>query len=359
MTPLQRQRWLAARRKGLGGSVAAAAVGRSRWVTRLMLWEDKLGMRESAETPAMHWGTLKEPIIRQEFANITGRTVEVPRQMIWHPSIAWLFVNVDGISDRCRMFEAKAASTDKGWGTPGTDEVPEEYLLQAQHGMFVTGLPVTDLAVLIGHSDFRLYEIPADRELQELLVDQEAEFWQSVVTRKIPPPQNDEDVRRRWRVGNGQSIEADVEAFSAAEELSRIVAWIDVLKELSESKKAALQRFMTENSELTAAGGQVLATWKNTAPGRKFDLDTFQGEHPDLYARYLRDGTPQRRFLLKLKASLECPQQLPALALPATTTKEPATATAITAEVSRSGRKPSRSAGSPSNSASRRKSKVA
>ena len=43
--------------------------------------------------------------------------------------------------------------------------------------MAVTGFVVADVAVLIGGSDFRLYEVPADAELQQMLVDAEAEFW--------------------------------------------------------------------------------------------------------------------------------------------------------------------------------------
>ena len=53
--------------------------------------------------------------------------------------------------------------------------------------MAVTGFPVTDVAVSIGGGPPELYEIPADPELQTLLIEAEKEFWQRVVEGNPPP----------------------------------------------------------------------------------------------------------------------------------------------------------------------------
>jgi putative phage-type endonuclease len=353
MTPSQRRKWLAERRRGIGGSDSAAAAGRSRWTTRLELYLDKVEGVEKPETPDMYFGRLKEPVIRQAFCDLTGRSLEVPRKMIWHSKYKFMLVNLDGIADGCRLFEGKAARSDQGWGPSGTDEVPEEYIFQCQHGMAVTGLEVADLAVLIGSSDFRTYEIPADRELQELLIEAEAEFW-AMVQKRIPPePMNTEDVRRRWRVSRAVQATANTELVHIAQELAYLKAIKSQAESSIDQRSAELQQFMRDAAELVDDTGELLATWKTSKAGTRFDLENFKADNPDLYAQYLRDSEPKRPFLLKVKASVPCPQ-LPLNPL----TIESTAKETKKSEVSSSDPKAKPSAPSPSSKGSRRKSKA-
>jgi putative phage-type endonuclease len=300
--PADRQQWLAERRKGIGGSDSAAAVGLSKWTTRLELFLDKRGELEKHETPQMRWGTALEQPIRQEYCNQTGAEVLIPDAIYQHPDHKFALVNLDGIViNRERIFEAKTARSGEGWGEPGTDEVPAEYLLQAQHGMAITGLPATDIAVLIAGSDFRIYVVEADPQLQSMLLRQEAEFWDMVEQNTPPEPTTLEDVKLRWRVAQaGVSVEADDMLAAAAVGLR---SWKDTLKAVVAKKdalEAQLQSAMKDAAELTW-GGETLATWKNVNAAPRFDMDRFKREQPDLYQQYLREASPRRMFLLKVK----------------------------------------------------------
>jgi putative phage-type endonuclease len=204
MTPEQRQAWLAERRTGIGGSDAAAACGLSKWKTPLELWLDKRGELETAESEPMKWGNLLEPVVRQEYCNRTGRTVVVPPGIIRHPTVQFALMTPDGIADESRVLQVKTARTSDGWGEPGSSDIPLEYILQTQHEMFVTRLPVADVAVLVGGSDFRIYVVEADSELQSLMLDKEAAFWRLVRDGEPPDVINHEDVKRRWRVSTGE-----------------------------------------------------------------------------------------------------------------------------------------------------------
>ena len=74
---MSREEWLALRMHGLGGSDAAAACGMSKWKSPLMLWLEKTGKQASqAAGEAAYWGTIMEPILRNEFAKRTGLKVE-------------------------------------------------------------------------------------------------------------------------------------------------------------------------------------------------------------------------------------------------------------------------------------------
>ena len=299
-----RQSWLAARRQGIGGSDAAAAVGLSKWRTPLELYLDKRGELEVTETEPMRWGTLLEPVVRQEYANRTGREVHCPGVILRHPRVTFALLNPDGIVPGERLYEGKTARTAEGWGEPGSADIPQEYLLQVQHGLFVTGLPVADVAVLIGGNDFRVYEVPADAELQEMLIDREAEFWRHVEEGTPPEPLNREDVKRRWQISSGAAIRAQQDTVALVKQLSRAKQLAKAVEERIDELAATIQEEMGEAAELQSPEGKTLATWKNITINPRFDLERFKAEQPDLFRQYLKPAAPQRRFLLAKAANV-------------------------------------------------------
>ena len=171
-----RAQWLAQRRLGIGGSDAAAVLGLSKWKTPLALWQEKSGQApdDDSDSEPMLCGRVLEPVIRQQYAQRTGRTVRLPEQILAHPQHNWMLANIDGITECGRIVEIKTARTGADWGEAGTDQIPQAYLLQVQHYMAVTGCAVADIAVLIGGADYRMYEVQADAELQAMLIDAEA-----------------------------------------------------------------------------------------------------------------------------------------------------------------------------------------
>lgn len=298
MTPDERKAWLAERRTGIGGSDSAAACGMSKWKTPLELFLDKRGEFETPENEAMRWGSLLEPVVRQEYADRTGRSVEVPRGIVRHPKTGFMILTADGIADGRRLYEGKTARASEGWGEEGSGDIPVEYVFQVQHGMYVTGLPIADVAVLIGGSDFRIYTLDADTEFQSMLVDAEAAFWRCVETASPPEVQNAEDVKRRWRVSTGTKIAATEAIAKAVETLAEIKAAIKMCEKHEEEIAAEVQRFMADAAELTHAG-KPIATWKNINASPHFDLKRFRDERPDIHKQYLNEPKPQRKFLLK------------------------------------------------------------
>lgn len=314
MTPEERKAWLAERRTGIGGSDAAPAVGMSKYKTRLELYLDKRGELETTETEPMRWGNLLEPVVRQEYANRTGNSVTVPPGIIRHPSTAFAIVTADGIvNDGQRLYEGKTARTAEGWGEPGSGDVPQEYFLQCQHGLYVTGLPIADVAVLIGGSDFRIYHVEADAELQAMLIEQEAAFWNCVQRAEPPEPTTAEDVKRRWRICRGTTLTVDSESTiaSACQRLADIKQLQKLADSAVEELTVMVQATMGDAAEIATSNGDLLATWKNIKASARFDLERFREEQPELYQSYLREAQPQRRFLLKVKGDPSCQLPLP------------------------------------------------
>lgn len=294
-----RSAWLEERRRGIGGSDVAAILGMSKYKTPLQVYLEKIG--EADETPdneAMLWGRVLEPVIRQQYAERTGRAVRVPEKIIYHRDHEFMLANLDGFTDDGRVVEIKTARFGDDWGEPGTDQVPVPYLLQVQHYMAVTGLAVADVAVLIGGSDFRLYEVPADKDLHELIIAKEASFWGMVKAGVAPDPVTAADAQVMFRAQAGLSVEAGFDAYEAIGQLAGIRAKIKDLEQQEEQAMAIVMKSMGQAEALTW-NGKTLATWKESKPRQTFDAKSFQQAHPELYAQFVSTGSPSRRFLLK------------------------------------------------------------
>ena len=255
------------RRSGLGGSDAAAALGISPYQTPYDLWEQKTGLAPPLEqTEPMLWGKLLEDIVRQEYARRTGVEVIYRKGLIRHPVRAWQFVHLDGEigRDGRAILEVKTARTGEGWGEPDTSEIPLHYLAQVHHSLMVTGAEICDVAALIGGNDFRLYRVERDIEIEQQLIEQEAAFWETVTRAEPPPPSNLHDAVRRWgHIATGGFV-------VAGETEERAIAILrrgrELQKELAAAEEAAkltiTEALRDRGSNLVAASGELLATWK-------------------------------------------------------------------------------------------------
>lgn len=296
-----RETWLAERKTGLGGSDAAAVCGQSEWRTPLAVYLSKTGEEpDSDQTPDQYRGTLLEPAVRQMYADATGLIVETPRGIIRHPKLAFILGSLDGIASGRRVVDFKTARSRRGWGEPGTDEVPTDYLYQTQHYMAVTGLPVADVAVLFGSFDFEIYTVEADAEFQEMMLAAELEFWRRVQEREPPEPSDARDALRLYPSARvGVRVTATNEIAAMCGELQQVKYKLQTLEDLEDTLAANIKAHIGAADTLCGGDGKQLATWKNTKGRTRFDTDAFRNDHPELFNKYLRDGNPSRRFLLK------------------------------------------------------------
>ena len=290
--------WHAARATGIGGSDAAAVAGLSPWSTPLDVYYDKIGESENIETPEMRRGTLLEPVVRQMYCDETGYTVEVP-DLIRHPVHEFAIVHLDGIVlDQNCIWEGKTARDRRGWGEPGSNEVPVVYLAQAQHGMMVARLPRTDITVMFGDFETVTYHVEVDLEFQDLLLEHETAFWACVQKRIPPEPITAADVQRRWPISQPIGKPASAEYVNMVARVSLIKDFIKKLEAVQETTEAEIKREMEEVEALTL-GDEQIVTWKTAKGAMRFDKKRFEKEQPELYGQYLTQSAPSRRFLVK------------------------------------------------------------
>ena len=95
---LPREQWLEYRRKGIGGSDAAAVLGISPFRTGRDLYYDKLNIVTADD--AENWvqlevGTLLEPLVAKIFAHKTGYKIYRRPFMFQHPLYPWMLADLD------------------------------------------------------------------------------------------------------------------------------------------------------------------------------------------------------------------------------------------------------------------------
>lgn len=295
--------WLEYRKLGIGGSDASVVCGINRYKSPVELWMDKTGQLPYQEVgEAAYWGTQLESLVRNEFTKRTGIEVRKVEQLLRSVEHPFMQANLDGVCEHPEFgtcgFEAKTASAYK---TGEWDEgIPDEYQLQIQHYMAVTGYSGFYIAVLIGGNMFRWQFVKRDEELIAMLVELESAFWKRVQD-MTPPPMDGSNASAKFlaerfpdSVPKSQIALPD----EATDLLRQYDAACEQLALITEQKQQAenqLKQMLGENEVGTCC--DCIITWKNVSQER-LDSKTLKAEHPTLYKKYA-NKTSYRRFSIR------------------------------------------------------------
>jgi len=276
---------IALRRSGIASSDIAVVAGVSPYKDSrpIHLYCDKLGLSEQrVTTPEMESGNwLEEPIAQRCAAERGYDRIVHPREFwpnsvdgtLIHPDYAWIMATPDRVafkSGKCvALIECKNVGIHFAhqWGEDGGTGIPQHVRCQVNWQMFVSGIYVTDVAVLIGGNDFRKYRIEYDEELVELLLDLAEQFWFEQVQRGIPPVESAEDaieyMRRRYRQADLEPLAAPDGTEPIVEKYVRLEAEIDRLIAERDLLKGRLQGLMGRASAIIGRFGKI--SWGNRA----------------------------------------------------------------------------------------------
>lgn len=188
--------WLLLRNKGIGGSDLGIIMGYSKYKSNIELWEEKTNLKQSEfkDSPATIRGKKSEEHILKLWEAFNAERVKViiPTHSYCHSKYEWIRANFDafGVVDgeKC-IIEIKTAEVKNfnDW----RDKVPMTYYLQCLHYMLVSGLKTAWIVVgikLFGRKDISIKEYKItwnDKEI-EMILENEKEFYNQVVTKKRP-----------------------------------------------------------------------------------------------------------------------------------------------------------------------------
>ena len=295
--------WLEWRKMGIGGSDASVVCGINKYKSPVELWLNKTGQLPDTEAgEAAYWGTQLEALVKSEFTKRTGIEINPVHQLLQSEEYPFMLANLDGtcqhpIYGPC-VFEAKTSSAyrESEW----IDAIPDEYVLQVQHYLAVTGYMGAYIAVLIGGNTFRWKFIERDDELISMLIQLEEEFWDCVQS-NIPPPLDGSEASAKFlgeRFPNSIPLSKIKLPANAAVLIRQYDEACEQIDKYTAQKLEAenLLKQMIGKHEAGIIGDRVI-TWKNISQER-IDCITLKSERPKIYKKY-SNTISYRRFTVK------------------------------------------------------------
>lgn len=342
MTPPDQ--FLAERRSGIGGSDVHHLFNLEPWGCTRLLWYQKRGAEPNTaskyDSRLLMRGTRLESLVADEYCEVTGRAVTEVESAIRHPDHPELMVHVDRSIQPCIPTFAQGDDRQRAesWG-PGILEcktagrevffrikregMPDAYVLQLQHALYVTGADWGSFALLWPDGwQLLWWDVEPEPQLQASIRDEALKFWALVENGPAPDRLDPEDGRCHRCVYSGQCQGA------AMEELMRragtdtvcdatlaplVREFLDthaLQKEaegihtgVTEELKAALgDRTLVEVPGLAKIHFKANREWNTalledklpdvaTAFRTKYDLGALSKAHPELESTFKRPGT--------------------------------------------------------------------
>jgi len=314
---LNNQDFALLRAKSLGGSDVGALLGLSRYRSAVDVWMEKTGKEIAIrDSLPLRFGQFAEEFVASEYALATGLCLASHDAAVIHPEYQYMhghidrfvldgnlpLIDTDGKITASRILECKTANpfAQSEWGEAGSDQVPLSYLVQCVWYMMLTNINQTDLAVLFGNADFRIYEITRDLELEQMVLERAITFWEDHVLKDIPPPAASEsDYKTLFGKSTlGKSIEASAKTYELIKKLKSLNEQVEQYEaEISQIKQSIMGQM--QDAEILTFDGQTLATWKSPKPSLRLDAKRLTEEHPDLVHQYQVPIQNSRRLVIK------------------------------------------------------------
>ena len=290
-TEISHADWLDARRKGVGGSDAAAVCGLSRYSSALNVWLQKTGRKPATpDNEAMQWGRLLEPVVREEFSHRTSLTVKECPYILQSREHPFMIANVDGIvtekdGTKC-VLEIKKTTNSFTTAKDTEDGLPAEWFCQIQHYLAVTGLSKAYVVVLIGGNKLQWQVVDRDEETIQTLIALESHFWDFVV-RDVPPPvdaNSGDALALLYPTSTESSVVLPTEADELVAQYLEIKKAEDELKAAKAEMENKLKALLKDaESGVTPSGFSV--SWKAYSQSR-LDSAKLKAAHADIVNQF-------------------------------------------------------------------------
>ncbi len=184
--------WHALRKTGIGASEAAAACGLSDYKTPLHVYHEKTGETEQeVDNELLHVGNLMEPTVQFMFEYRTGiKSILSPMGLYRSEENPFMLATPDALLESNELGEWKTTTWRRGaeLGEQESDDIPNDWLVQAQQQMYVVGLDVCHVAVFLDIHTLKTYRVKRYEPFIENIIKKERELWERIENRDPPPP---------------------------------------------------------------------------------------------------------------------------------------------------------------------------
>jgi putative phage-type endonuclease len=312
------------RKKGIGGTDISAIVGMNPWKTPLDVWLDKTGQAEDTpDNENLWWGREMEPVLAKRYEKETGVKVYIPPVDVLPYRLTmppWYLGSPDGLIN-CNEIEMvtpvaeggvdfKTSGRPQEWGEPGTDDIPQQYIIQAEWYMGLTGAQWWDVAVLLmGFTrKFAIYRVHRDDELIGDLTEAGEKFWKDHVLTGVAPALDGsksatEYLKRKYPSNLGPMLEpTDAEILATIQSYQYARNNLKHLEREVDGYENILKALVGDFSGLQGPWGSI--TWKKSKDSEIVDwksLATSYSDYQTKINKYTTIRPGSRRWLPKFK----------------------------------------------------------
>lgn len=288
-----RAEWLEARNTGIGASDMPTLFGLT-GKSAIRLWAEKqriLEPEDLSDNEAVHWGTLLESLVAEEYERKTGRSLSHWDHLLRSLEHEWALATPDywhkeGNSPEWVPVQIKTTGAYrlKDW----KDGPPEAVRVQVHQEMLVTGASWASVGVLVGGQRFMWADVQRDESLIEQIIEKGNEFWYCIQNGVWPSFDGSEDetvaVGQMWtEVMPGEAIALPIEA----------IAWTDRIEELQ-------ARVSSDEQGIAALKNQIKACIGDHEKGLLPDGSGYSYKTVDRRGYYVEPNT--YRQLRRIKA---------------------------------------------------------
>jgi putative phage-type endonuclease len=297
--PPEREEWLRQRKRGIGGSDAAAILGLDPYRTIHDVYADKLSDSiEQTDNPHMKRGRKLERMIVSEYSETHPEDMILPGTPTSHPQYPWMLGTPDGyiVSPHVRgkgVVEVKCPAK-YAFEKIKLEGVPANYVIQMQHYLAITGLTWGRFIIFNADSwEMLVVDVEAFNGVeQDKYMEVLREFWEHHVIPQVPPakPENERVIlpkvsgliKERDDAEFAQAVEAYVQAQQYEKEAKSLV---------DSTKEAVLDAINRENGVYesddyrvyyTPVDGRVTFDRKALAASRPIDGAKLMGVLSDM-----------------------------------------------------------------------------
>ncbi|MEO1815308.1 MAG: lambda-exonuclease family protein [Acetobacterium sp.] len=293
--------WLEARRKGIGGSDAAAIIGLNPWATPYTVWADKTGrLPPKEDSEIMRQGRDLEQYVADRWMEETGKKCRRRTKILGNPDYPFALANVDRkVNGENAGLECKTTSIMNLKKFKG-GEFPETYYCQCVHYMAVTGADRWYLGVLVLSQGFHTFVIERDEDEIQALMDAERDFWKYVECDTPPPVDGlDPTTGAINTIYAGDAEDGIIEIYGKENTVNQYLTIKQRIKEL-DIEKERIEQQLKEELQLYEKGicGSYQINWKGQKR-RTFQVKDFAKDHPEIDLDGYYKTSEFRKFEIK------------------------------------------------------------
>ncbi len=286
----ERQKYLLNRQKFIGGSDVAAAMGISKYKTRMELYIEKTIYEPiDISNEKMDMGNIIEPIIIKRFYDLpeicgkyddyfTGRQFVIKKHRYIKPTPDLILLKYEFYEPNLEI-PVDVKNAECRYKNYSDWDIPVDYFAQLQCQIAACDAPYGYLVVLFNGWHLEHYKIERNQNFIDSMLESVNDFWFNYVKKGIiPPPDNNQEANYYYKATQGSSIEAISEISSLVRIYKILNEQIKELETQAEGLELDIKRYIGENETLTIDGEPVIR-WRYNKDSLKFNSKKYLVEN--------------------------------------------------------------------------------